>query len=319
MKKLTRVLLSITLGIALHGAAFAQAPTRKLQFQIDWRAEPFYAGVYVAKEKGWFKDDGLEVEILQGNGAGNAAQLIGVGIGPVIGTSAGSETVIARSKGVPVKSVAVLVPQTPYVLVSLPRAPISQPKDLIGKRVGLIPGTVTTDEFYALLKANDLSRDQIQEVSVDWSVAPLLSGQVDALIYSEDNVPLQLSLDGYNPTVLRFRDYGINMYSLNIIANDGAIASNPANLAIVTRDVVRGYEFVRSNPDEAADIFLKLFPERNATYVRASIKVVGALLGKGQVGLQTDEGWRRTIDTLASLSALKAPVATEDVYTNLAR
>ncbi len=324
LAKSTVFVLAAQLCIAMGfvGIGFAQTPivasqTARIQVQIDWHAEPFYAGIYVAKAKGWFSEAGFDVEILQGNGAANAAQLIGTSSGPIIGTSSASETVLARAKGIPIRSLAVLMPNTPYVLVSLPRAPIAKPSDLIGRKIGVIPGTLTPDEFHALISANGIKRDQVQEIAVDFTATALLSGQVDALIFSEDNVPLQLKLQGYNPTILRFRDFGVDVYSLNLIANDQAVERRPDVLAKLVAVISRGYEFVRSDPAESAQIFSKIFPERDQLYVRESTKVVGSLVGAGKVGEQTTQGWSHTISTLVQLGILKVDIDPGQVFVNL--
>jgi len=309
----TLVLLAIGAVLVLrpHGPV---STLKRTSIQIDWKAEPLYAGIWVAKAKGYFSEAGFEVDILQGNGAALATQVIGVGNGPVIGTANGAQTAIARSKGIPVKSVAVLYPHTATVMVSLPRAPIATPKDMVGKRVGLIPGTVTTNEYRALLEANAIERSTVSEVQVDWNVTPLLTGDVDGLIFYEDNVPVQLQLTGNNPVVMRFRDYGVDVYSLNIIVNETAYGRDEVNLDKLVKAILKGYEDLRRDPDEAAAIFLKEFPERDAAYVRASMKVVAGLLGESQIGTQTKDGWEKTLRTLNHLGMLEKDVASADVW-----
>lgn len=288
-----------------------------LKFQIDWKAEPFYAGVYAAKELGYFAEEGLNVEILQGNGAANAATQIGASSEPWVGTSSATETVLGISKGLPVASSAVIIPKTPFVLVSLPRSPIQKPSDLVGKRIGLIPGTVSTSEFYALLAVNKIARDKIKPISVDWSVTPLLSGDVDGLIYSADNVPLQLRLDGHNPSLMWFRDYGVNMYGMNIIVNTSINDKKKKLTLAATRAVVKGYEYLRANPEKTAAVFLKAFPERDKTYVTESVKIVRAFLADTPVGQQNATGWHGVISFLTEQGLLKSAVEDSQAFINL--
>jgi ABC-type nitrate/sulfonate/bicarbonate transport system substrate-binding protein len=328
-KRLITVVLLASIAIAVagfiwsrggtDGGSGAAAPTlgtplKRISFQIDWKAEPLYAGLWIARSKGYFAKAGFDVDILQGNGASLATQVIGVGSGPVIGTANGAETVIARSKGIPVKSAAVLYPRTATVMVSLPRAPIATPQDLVGRKIGLIPGTVTTNEYRALVEANNIDRGKVTEITVDWNVTPLLSGAVDGLIFYEDNVPVQLRLEGKNPTQMRFREFGVDLYSLNIIVNEAAYAREKADLDKIIDAVVMAYEDIRRDPEAAAAIFIKEFPERDPAYVQASMKVVAQLLGDGPVGQQTDRGWDATSRTLENLGMLDRRVSPSDVW-----
>ena len=113
---------------------------------IDWKAEPTYAGFFIAKARGFYEQRGLDVEIVEGNGATTAAQLIGAGTYS-IGSASGEATAIARSRGIPVKSLAVFYPDVPTVIYSRADTPIRTPADLIGKRIGIINGSITFDGY----------------------------------------------------------------------------------------------------------------------------------------------------------------------------
>lgn len=280
---------------------------------IDWKAEPTYAGFYIAKEKGFFKKHGLDVEIVEGSGATTSAQVIGSTDEYLMGSCSGAATAIARSREVPIKSLAVLYPSIPTVLYSRGDSPINVPADMIGRKIGLISGSISVDEYRGVLAANNLTSDQIEEVSVGWDVAPLLAGQVDGLMNYEELTPVELRLQGHDIAVMRFRDHGVQAYSLNLIASEESLERNRELIEKATRAIIEGYVYLRENPGDAVEVFSALRPEKSKGYIEQSIPIVSGLLGEGIVGEQSIEGWETTLETLSSLGLLDSPVSLSSV------
>jgi ABC-type nitrate/sulfonate/bicarbonate transport system substrate-binding protein len=287
----------------------------KVKILLDWKAEPTYAGFYIAKEKGYFKQVGLDVEIVEGNGATTSTQVIGSTDTYLLGSCSGSATAIARSKGIPVKSLAVFYPNIPTVLYSLAENPILKPNDMIGKRIGLINGSITVDEYRGVVAANKIDRSKIKEVGVGFDVAPLLTKKVDGLMNYQELTPVELRLQGHNITVMKFADYGVHAYSLNLIASEKQLGQKSKQIKLATDAIIKGYIFLKEHPMEAAEIFSKVVPEKEKKYVAESTKVVAQLLGDRTIGEQTPNGWTDTIKTLDGLRLLPNKVTANEVAT----
>ncbi len=275
---------------------------RKLVFQLDWKAEPTFAGIYRAKDR--LAKEGISLEIVEGNGAAYAAQTIGTGGSGWIGISSAATTAIARSNGVPVKSVAVLYPNSNSVIYSLESNPIRTPSDLRGKTIGLVPGSVTVAEYKALLKINNVDRSKVKEISVGFDPSPLLAGKTDALMTYAEALPVALRVQGHPIVTMPVRDFGVKTYAMNIIVNDRAAKEEKKAINKVLQAIFAEYDLVRSDPNSAADYFLKLFPDRDAKYVRESLKTVARLLSDGKIGRQTRQGWEETIQMLKDADLL---------------
>ncbi len=284
----------------------------KISLLIDWTAEPTYAGFYVAKSKGFFAKAGYDVKIVQGSGAVTAAQLVGAGE-YLLASSSGEATAIARSKGVPVQSLAVLYPDVPTVIFSRVENPIRVPNDLVGKRIALIPGSISVDEYRGLLQANGIDRKSITEVGGGTDVAPLFAGQVDGLFAYEEMNPVQLRVSGKEVAMLRFREHGVNAYSLNLITSDEALSKHKPTVEALRRAVLDGYQWAKDHPVEAGAIMHEEFPEKSESYLQASMDVVVSLMGNRPVGEQTRAGWEKTIATLESLQLLNAEVTVDQI------
>lgn len=280
---------------------------------IDWKAEPTYAGFFIAEDLGAYQRRNLRVQITQGSGATIAAQVVGQGGQHFIGSSSGEATAIAVSQGIPVVSVAVLYPQVPTVIYSRSDTPIRKPQDLVGRRIGLISGSVTVDEYRGMMAASGIDTAQVTQIGVGWDVAPLLTNKVDGLMNYAELTPVELRLQGKKIETMRLADFGMKAYSLNIIVNKTRLVSDSATIRKVVEAVEEGYQFVREHPDSAARLFNHRFPERDSSFVRESMKIVAATLGTGKIGSQSTAGWNETISTLQRLGLLKKNITVDEV------
>lgn len=313
-----RLVLASALALLCPLPAFAQpAPDslQKVEILLDWKALPTFGGFYLAREMGAFERRGLEVTFAETQGAISSAEMIGSGKQYWIGSSSGIATAIGRSKGVPVKSLAVYYAKTPTVIYTRGEDRIAHPRDLYGKTLGLVPGSITNEEFRALLTANKLDRDKIKETTVAWNAYDLVEKKVDALIDYDEMAPSELIAEGRRITMIRLSDFGVKAYSLNLIVNDAAWA-DPAKREIarkIEEAVQEGYNMVRERPADAALHFSRLFPRLAPRYVDRSMATVSQQLSGPPTGQQTRAGWESTIATLEALGLLAKPITVDDV------
>jgi ABC-type nitrate/sulfonate/bicarbonate transport system substrate-binding protein len=135
------------------------------------------------------------------------------------------------------------------------------------------------------------------------------------MIDYEEMTPAELLSEGRRILVMRLSDFGVRLYSLNLIVNDAAWAS-PEKRAIarkVVEAVQEGYSLVNERPADAAAHFSRLFPRLAPRYVDRSIVSVASQLSPAPVGVQTRQGWQDTIDLLSSLKLLAKPVTVDEV------
>jgi ABC-type nitrate/sulfonate/bicarbonate transport system substrate-binding protein len=287
----------------------------KVEMLLDWKALPTYAGFFLAKELGAFERRGLDVEFTEVQGATPAAAMVGDGKKFWIGSSSGTATAIGRSQGLPIKSLAVYYHKTPSTIFTRAEDRIALPRDLYGKTIGLVKGSITNEEFRAMIELNHLDGRKINRVTVDWDPWALLEKKVDALIDYQEMTPAELLAEGRSILLLRLSDFGVRTYSLNLIVNDEAWAQ-PQKQAIARKimDAVQeGYTFVREHPGDAAGRFSTLFPRLAPNYVDRAMAIVSQQLGTPPLGSQTRRGWQDTLDTLSSLGLLAKPVTVDEV------
>lgn len=313
-----RMMLAGALASVLPAPAIAQPvpdTAQKVDILLDWKALPTFAGFYLAREMGAFERRGLEVNFAETQGAISSAEMIGSGEPYWIGSSSGIATAIGRSKGQPIKSLAVYYAKSPTVIYSRGEDRIAHPRDLYGKTLGLVPGSITNEEFRALIAANKLDRSRITETTVSWSAYDLVERKVDALIDYDEMAPSMLIAEGRRITMIRLSDFGVKAYSLNLIVNDAAWA-DPVRREIarkVEEAVQEGYNMVRERPGDAALSFSRLFPRLAPRYVDRSMATVSQQLSGPPTGQQTRAGWEATIGTLEALGLLAKPVTVDEV------
>ena len=280
-------------------------------FLIDWQAEPTYIGVYLARELGLFRRLGLDVEVVESSGADAAAAAVSAGRYR-IATASGGATITAIGRGASLVSTAVLYQRLPTVVYGLAEQDVDTPSDLAGKRVGIYPDSTNRHEFAVLLSVAGMHAGDVETVPIDGPDVPLIeSGEMDAAVNYVEMSPTELALRE-ETFQLRLADHGVAAYGLNVIASRAALSDDGVLIKGLTAAVVEGYRRACADQPTAAGVFLALFPEKDPRYVNASLSHVCALVGD-DVGLQTADGWRATIDVYATAGLLDRPMGPDDV------
>lgn len=309
-----RLLVILIMAFAAIPVAFAQQ-LQKVEVLLDWKPLPTYAGFFIAKELGAFERRGLDVTFGEAQGATPAAEAIGEGKQYWIGSSSGTATVLGRAKGLPIKSLAVYYRKTPSAIFTRTEDRIAHPRELYGKKLGIVPGSITNEELRAMFIANKLDLAKVIQVPVQWDPYALLEKKVDALVDYEEMTPAALLSEGRRLLLMRLSDFGLRSYSFNLIVNDAAWAS-PEKRAIaikVTEAVQEGYTMVSERPADAASHFSRFFPRLSPNYVTRSMVSVAQQIGHPPVGTQTRAGWEETIRLLTSLNLVTTSLKPDDV------
>ncbi len=302
-------------ALAQISAPTPNQPLEKVEMVLDWKALPTYAGFYLAKELGAFERRGIDISFIEVQGATPAAELVGKGDRVWIGSSSGAATAIGRSKGLPIKSLAVYYHKTPSAIFTRSEDHIAHPRDLYGKTVGLVKGSITNEEFRAMMALNHIDATKINIVTVDWDPWALVEKKVDALIDYEEMTPSEMFSEGRRILVMRLSDFGVRTYSLNLIVNDAAWAApeKQSQAKRIAEAVQEGYSLVNERPADAALRFETLFPRMSPNFVNRSMAAVSQQLNPPPIGTQTRAGWEETIKTLSSLGLLARPVTVDEV------
>jgi NitT/TauT family transport system substrate-binding protein len=282
-----------------------------------------YAPYFLAKDKGFYADEGLDVSIAEGNGSGSTTTAIANGTDKIgVGIDAGTMA-SAVGQGAPVKMIAGIIKRSQIAVLSLDKNNIKKPADLVGKRVGIPPGSSQAQIWPAFLKANNLDPKSITQINIDANAmaASLLQGQIDAyLSLAFAQVPI-IEAQGAKASEILFADNGANTLSEGIIASDTTIKNDADLLKRFLRATLKGYAYSMDHPDEAIQAGMKSHPEADPKVVRAHLDEVLREIKAGQtpgkpLGWETPDEWQQTVQILTDYADFKSTLPVTAYYTN---
>jgi putative hydroxymethylpyrimidine transport system substrate-binding protein len=249
---------AILSGLCLAGPA---AAADQLTLMLDWFVNPDHAPIIVAKERGYFADAGLEVEIVAPADPNDPPKLVAAGQAD-IAISYQPQLHIQVDQGLPLTRIATLVATPLNSLVVLDSGPIHTIPDLAGRKVGFSVGGFEDALLKGMLGQHGLSLDDVELVNVNFALSPaLLSGQVDAVIGAFRNFELnQLALEGRPGRAFYPEEEGVPTYDELIFIANNAELDDP-RLRRFLDAVERGVQYLVNHPGESFTLFVKGRPE----------------------------------------------------------
>jgi NitT/TauT family transport system substrate-binding protein len=317
MKSLIVAAFANLLVLAAASVSAAEAP---VTFQLNWMAGGPNAGFAAAVAEGYYKDAGLDVTLVQGNGSGNTAQLVANGRAQIAYADAVAVSQLI-AKGAPMKIIATVYQSNPNAVMSLKKTGIKSVKDLAGKKVGVPSGSSQTTMLPLLLKSNNLKESDINmiDMPVASMVPALLQGQVDAVLGSIDAYQIQAESQGAQLDVYRFADHGVPTVSTSIFASNDYLKSNPDVVKKFVAASLKGWSFALDHPDQAIKDVKKVFPEVNEKLAAAELAAITPLFCSGgakYIGKAEDALWSKSQDLLAEVKLLPAGQDPKTYYSN---
>ncbi|MGH6943430.1 MAG: ABC transporter substrate-binding protein [Geminicoccaceae bacterium] len=244
--------------ILLAGPAHA---ADKLTLMLDWFVNPDHAPIIVAKERGYFANAGLDVEIVAPADPNDPPKLVAAGQAD-IAISYQPQLHIQVDKGLPLVRIGTLIGTPLNSLVVLADGPIQTIADLEGAKVGFSVGGFEDTLLEAMLGAHGLTLDDVELINVNFALSPaLLSGQVDAVIGAFRNFELnQLELEGHPGRAFFPEEEGVPVYDELIFIANRAKLDDP-RLGRFLDAIEAGVLYLLNHPDESFKLFVKDHPE----------------------------------------------------------
>lgn len=306
-------------GMAAVGSALAQD---KLQMQMNWTADTAHLGFAMAQEKGIYKDHDLEVTLVEGRGSAVAAQLVATGQTELGYADAGA-TLNVASKGAPIKIISTIWKSGQFGIQYLADSGISEPKDLVGKKLAVSPGSAMLPLIPVFLKANGITESDVEIVSAAESafIGLLTSRQVDAVSQTPENIVVPLAAQGIEAGNMYFYNHGVPIASLSLIAREDKLAANPDVYKRFVEATALGWLEAMKDPEGAVDALLKVFPEtghskenllKSSVYSHASVCPGGS---GDAIGVTDAETWAKMYEVMTTAMELPSDKPVTDYYT----
>lgn len=301
----------------------AEETLQPVTVRLDYGVAASHAPFFLAKEKGYYRQQGLDVTILGGQGSLSTLQVVGAG-NETFGVANLGMLALAYAKGVPVVGVAGMVQRTPESIISLPSAGIRRPADLAGKRYGADPYTTCAQLFPAFLSVNGVDPGQIKTITVgSATLSSLLLKDVDFVCgwAPTDDVKLALRSPVTPAPPLVFADYGVNMLGAGIFVRADLARTNPELVSRFLKATALGAVEVQRNPDEGVDAILKENPELDRTLLEEEVKAIIPFVHSSHTvgrpyGWVSPDDWKSTIELLQKYYGLQSGISPDDFYTN---
>src|SRR5918998_3754610 len=250
---------ALALGL-LSGAAEAQAP-EKVTLQLKWVTQAQFAGYYVAKDKGFYKEAGLDVTIKPGGPDIAPPQVIAGGGADVV-VEWMPAALAAREKGVPLVNIAQPFKRSGMQLTCRAETGVKQPADLKGRTLG-VWFSGNEYPFLAWMAKLGLKTDGsgVKVLKQGFNVDPLIQKQADCISTMTYNEYWQVIDAGFKPeqlVVFKYEDQGVatledGLFVLQDKLKDQAFVAKMAKFVAASQ---KGWDYVRQNPDDAATIVL---------------------------------------------------------------
>lgn len=244
-------------------AATSTASAEKVTIMLDWFVNPDHAPLVIAKAKGFFADEGLDVDLQAPADPNDPPKLVAAGKAD-LAVSYQPQLHLQAAEGLPVVRVGTLVATPLNSVVALKGGPIASLKDLKGRKIGYSVGGFEDAVLGAMLESAGLKLSDVELVNINFSLSPAIyAGQVDAVIGAFRNFELnQMDLAGKPGIAFYPEENGVPAYDELILIARKDRASAPA-LKKVLAASERAVQYILNHPTEAWDAFVKAYPELN--------------------------------------------------------
>ena len=319
-----RVVQILALAALLVLGLAPTAPAGELIFNLDWVVFGRHAPYYVALEKGYYKDAGLDIKIVRGYGSSDAINKITTGQATFAFGDAGS-LVIARGKGAQVKLVAMIYGKSPFAIYSLPDTKIAAPKDLEGKTIAAPTFDAPRNMFPVFAKLTGIDAGKVKWLTVDGGQKDpmLFAKKTDAITEFTPQIPIlskRAKEQNVGLNIMKWADYGFALYSNGLMVSDEVIKSKPQMVKGFVQATVKGLQYTFDHPDEAVAMIMKHHPTLDKAVARAELDIVKDLVltedaKQHGIGWMNEKTMQTSVDWVAeAFKVEKPPLAS--LYTN---
>jgi NitT/TauT family transport system substrate-binding protein len=303
------------------------AQQRDVRMMVDWIIQATHAPFFLGLEKGYFRDEGLNVAVDAGRGAANVAVSVASNVYQFGWVD--MPTLVkfnAENPGNPLIATYISFDNSPLAVITLKSKNIKTPADLDGKRIAGGPGTAVHDTIAVLLKAA-----KAEHVKINWlAVQPQLFGPMVARGeadgtggFTNSNIPALLEvgikLEDIHP--IRYSDFGANLYGLTLVTTKKFADENPAVVRGMVRALNKGTIDMIRDPAGALKVMTGRHPMMKSNIEQVRLDIALGLTSTPWVqanGLSVAQPARlqQTIDAIVEAYGLKNVPKPEDIYTD---
>ncbi len=291
-------LVATRAGEAANGEtpkARTERPLERVTLQLKWRHQFQFAGYYAAIEKGYYREAGLDVHLVEAQPGHDPVETVLNGEAQFgVGTS---EVVLLRAQGKPVLVLATIFQHSPLVLIARGSGAVTDLQGLHDRPLMIEPQSA---ELFAYFRNEGIDTDRLQIVPHSFSVDDLLAGKVGAMSGYSTDEPYLLQKAGVEYTVLSPRAGGIDFYGDNLFTTEEVARMRPEMVKAFRAASLRGWEYALENPDEIIELAINRYQSvKSLSHLRFEAERTAQLMHPGliEVGHMNPGRWRHIAQT----------------------
>lgn len=321
LKKLVYLVLGLMFSLSACGKSQggnAADAVRKIKLPMGYIQNIQYAPFYVAVDKGYFAEEGIEIEF-DYSFETDGVTLVGAGELP-FAVASGEQVLLARSQGLPVVYTFAWYQQFPISVISAPGLNINQPADLRGQTIGL-PGLFGANYIglQALLFSAGLTPDDVKMDAIGFNqVEAFAAKQNNVVVGYTPNEPVVLNSEGFAVNELRVADY-VQLTANGLISSEMTIKNEPDLVRRMARALARGITDASANPDQTYQISLKFVENLADQDKNVQMQVLKTSIEFWQaerIGYSDPQAWENMNDLLVKMKVIPAPLDLSKAFTN---
>ncbi len=309
------LLIALAVGRLAVGSAQAEpAQPVRIDVQLDWKANAQFAGLLLARERGWYAEAGLDVTIRANDFKRSYLEVVAES-DHTIGTSESRSLVAARGRGMPIRAVATILQSSPIVLISKQARGIRTARDLEGKTIG-----IHRPEDLGMLAVYfahaGIAEPKFQWKKVGFEMRELLADEVDAAQGYSVGELVDLRRRGEKVDALSASDNGWVDYAQVFFTSEAFLKNNPAAVGKFLTVTFRGWRVaVADIPATARLIVEKYTPETDQGFVEKSLEEIAPLLTQesSRMGVMRRETWEAIFEMFRNYHLAQPPERVDDL------
>lgn len=312
------IIISVILGSCQVAGNNEEQEVRTTRLTMGYIPNIQFAPIYVAIERGYFRESGFELDLEYGNEA-DAVALIGAGE-QTFAIASGEQVLLARAQGLPITYVAAWYRDYPVGVIAMEGAQITEPEAMRGKTIG-IPGLYGASYigFKALLNKSGLTEEDINLLSIGFNqVEALVSEQVEASVIYIANEPAVLRSMGYDVSLIKVADY-LQLVGNGLITNQETIEDEPEMVTAFVDALLKGINDTIADPEDAYEIskkYVENLADADSALQKEILKESIKLYQQESPGFSETAGWENMQQVLLEMGLMEEPLNLEEVYTN---
>ncbi len=294
----------------------------KVSFRLNWYLGGSHAAFVLGRDRGYYKDEGIDIEIQEGRGSARSVQLVSAGSDDLAMADAGS-LMTGVTKGLDALAVMSLINVSTFCVAALAKSGIKTINDVEGRSLAVTAGDALTQLWPAVVAANKLDASKIKLVMMDAAAKPVavMEGRVDALLGGISDQPNLMRAKGFEVLVIPFAEVGVNTIGMTIVGRPDKVKANPDLVRRFVKATGQSVQAALDDPDAAAAAVQKMKPDLDLETLKKQVLGTNASTKEGLVagkpiGWGPPEVWAQTLDLMKTYQGLKTEKPATTFYTN---